>query len=139
MILTVKDVWNKITVPTLIFEDDVELCENFDLQLLNITAQLPTDWDIVYLGYYHNPQIQQINEHIWTANKVYGMYGYLIHPNYAKKLLNNTFPCNYQIDTEINRFNAHSKCFVVSPPLVFTSNKFTTDIQIFDVHPIINR
>ena len=138
LILTVKDVWNKITVPTLIFEDDVELCENFGLQLLNITAQLPTDWDIVYLGYYHNPKIQQINEHIWTANKVYGLYGYLIHPNYAKKILNNTFPCNYQIDTEINRFNAHSKCFVVSPPLVFTSNKFTTDIQIFDVHPIIN-
>ena len=95
---------------------------------------MPNDWDIVYLGYYHNPQIQQIDELIWTANKVYGMYGYLIHPNYAKKLLNNIFPCNYQIDTEINRFNAHSKCFVVSPPLVYTSNKFTTDIQIFDVH-----
>ena len=31
LILTVKDVWNKITVPTLIFEDDVELCEDFYL------------------------------------------------------------------------------------------------------------
>ena len=133
LILTVKDVWNKITVPTLIFEDDVELCDNFYLKLLNITTQLPNDWDIVYLGYYHNPQITQINEHIWTAKKVYGLYGYLIHPNYAKKILNNTFPCNYQIDTEINRFNSNSNCFVVYPPLVYASNKFTTDIQIFDV------
>ena len=134
LILTVKDVWSKITVPTLIFEDDVELCEDFYLKLLNIITQLPNDWDIVYIGYYHNPQIQQINEHIWTANKVYGLYGYLIHPNYAKKLINNIFPCNYQIDTEINRFNANSNCFVVYPPLVYASNKFTTDIQIFDVH-----
>ena len=134
LILTVKDVWSKITVPTLIFEDDVELCEDFYLKLLHITTQLPNDWDIVYLGYYHNPQIHQINEHIWTANKVYGLYGYLIHPNYAKKLLHNIFPCNYQIDTEINRFNANSNCFVVYPPLVYASNKFTTDIQIFDVH-----
>jgi FkbM family methyltransferase len=139
LILTVKDVWNKITVPTLIFEDDVELCEHFDSQLSNITAQLPTNWDIVYIGYYHDPKIQQINEHIWTANKVYGLYGYLIHPNYAKKILTNTFPCNYQIDTEINRFNANSNCFVVYPPLVSPSNKFTTDIQIFDIHPIINK
>lgn len=137
LILTCKDVWNKITVPTLIFEDDVELCENFNLHLLNIITQLPNNWDIVYIGYYHDPRGQQIKEHIWTANKVYGLYGYLIHPNYAKKILNNVFPCNYQIDTEINRFNANSNCFVVYPPLVSRSNKFTTDIQIFDNHEII--
>ena len=139
LILTLKDVWNKITVPTLILEDDVELCENFNLHLLNVITQLPTNWDIVYIGYYHDPKGKQIDSLIWTANKVYGLYGYLIHPNYAKKILNNIFPCNYQIDTEINRFNSNSNCFVVYPPLVYASNKFTTDIQIFDFHPIINK
>lgn len=136
LILTCQKFWKTIKEPTLIIEDDIDIDENFNKKLKNTLKYLPDNWDILYLGYYHDPRIKQITNNlennIWTANRVYGLYGYIIHPRYCSKLLKNIFPCDYQIDTMINKENKFSNTYIVYPPIIHHPNMFKTSIQIYD-------
>lgn len=66
-----------------IFEDDIEFCENFEEKFSLIYEDIPSDWDMIYLGHNrhvgpnipldHNPQIVRIMNayaiHAFILNK----------------------------------------------------------------------
>ena len=130
LILTTLELWKTIDKPTLIIEDDVIFDTNFDVKLYELCLQLPDDWDILYLGYSLYPKINQISKNLWKADKVYGTFGYIIHPKYIKKILDNILPFNYQLDTELYKINKTSNVYVASPPIILHPDIFPSDIQI---------
>lgn len=135
LILSTLELWKKVDSPTLVIEDDIVFEKGFDIKLKDILNELPEDWDILYLGYYHDPRINQVSPNIWSAERVYGLYGYIINNKYINKILAGIYPFTFQIDTEINNFNKNSKTYIVYPPIIHHPNLFNTHIQIFD-HPL---
>ena len=132
LIATSVNIWSILKKPCLILEDDVQLEYNFHTQLGKYLSQLPDNWDLFYLGYYHDPRLSQHSENIFSANKVYGLFGYLINPTSISKILKRVLPCDYQLDTEIHRRCKDLKTYVAYPPLIHHSGKFPSSIQIYD-------
>jgi GR25 family glycosyltransferase involved in LPS biosynthesis len=132
IILTTLDLWKTINKPSLIIEDDIVFDTDFEIKLYALYSQLPEDWDILYLGYSLNPKIKQFSTNLWKAEKVYGMFGYIIHPRYITKIMNTILPFDHQLDTELYKINKTSNVYVASPPIVFHPNLFPTEIQIYN-------
>ena len=61
----------------LIFEDDVEVCDNFIENLQNTLNKLPNDWELLFLGGWNvGEKINYING-IDIANKVYCTHAFM--------------------------------------------------------------
>ena len=85
----------------IIFEDDVQLTEDFHSLISNID-QFPSDWELVLLGYYKNcftekcsrsslrdrKKITTSHQTVRLIERAYGTHGYLINLQGAKKLFN---------------------------------------------------
>jgi GR25 family glycosyltransferase involved in LPS biosynthesis len=101
--LTYKKIFEDCKSHTMLLEDDITIEEEFDEILFSALTELPSDWDILYLGWHmsNNLDIKKISENIFEMHgQVNGTQGWIINENSAKKLLK-VFPINYQIDTEI--------------------------------------
>lgn len=101
--LTYKHILETCYVNTMILEDDIDIIDNFDHELFKAFSMIPSDWDILYLGWCDsvNLKISPVNDAINALNgQINGTHGWIINPASAKKLLS-IFPITYQIDTEI--------------------------------------
>lgn len=139
----IKIINNNINA-ALIVEDDITIDEGIYKKLIDeIYNDIPNDYDIIYLGY-HNATIKYIYEKInnvfFRANIVYGLFGYIVTNNGAKKLLD-IFPISKQIDTEISLHFDTIKGYIVSPEkrIIFSDEsdknlKFGTDIQLRELY-----
>ena len=131
------DIWTNIFKPCLIIEDDILFEKDFETKLNNYYQELPQDWDIFYLGYYHEPITKKFNNNIFYAEKIYGLFGYIINPKSISKITKNVFPCDYQIDTEIHRKNNYLlNNFVLKNKIINHSGFFNSNIQIYDVDKV---
>ena len=134
IISSTYNIWTSLYKPSLIIEDDVIFEDDFTNKLNQCLNDLPEKWDILYLGYHNDPRIKHFKNNLYTANKVYGLFGYILNPKSYQKIINTTFPCDYQIDTDLHRKSDYKlDCFVVHPPIIKTSGHFHSDIQIYDI------
>lgn len=134
IISSTYNIWTSLYKPCLIIEDDVIFEDDFTNKLNQCLNDLPEKWDILYLGYHNDPRIKHFKNNLYTANKVYGLFGYILNPKSYQKIINTTFPCDYQIDTDLHRKSDYKlDCFVVHPPIIKSSGYFHSDIQIYDV------
>lgn len=92
--------------PYLIFEDDIIIDNNFDIDLNRVISNIADrDYDILYLGYneiggFAKTQINDVLSE--PRGLITGLYGYVVTPSGAKKLLKSIFPLNKQIDSSIS-------------------------------------
>lgn len=117
--------WKKIVAENIkecvIFEDDVEIPNDFHERFLNIHKELPQNYDFLYL-FVHPKQYKVLtekdaafikgNKYISKAYKTYGTVGYCISLEGAKKLLKLfskvTGNVDTQISTNLNKLNIFS-------------------------------
>lgn len=104
-----NDIINNNISNALILEDDITFVDNFTQKLEFILSDTKTyNYDVLFLGYhpatlkYINKNPSSSNKTLLTSKKIYGLFGYVVTNNGAKKLLE-AFPISYQIDTEINK------------------------------------
>lgn len=125
----------------LILEDDINLVDEFNERIKNIEENLlGLDFDLFFLGY-HNTSIKytyDYNLNFIEFNRVYGLFGYIVTLEGAKKLLN-MFPLNMQIDSEISNNSNKLRILGLAPRnrIIFSEEsspytQFGTDIQTFD-------
>ena len=134
LIATTYILWKNLFKPCLIIEDDILFNDNFENVLNKSFNELHDDWDLFYLGYYHDPMTNIYKNNIYKATKIYGLFGYIINPESVNKIIKSIFPCDYQLDTEIHKKNNYNlNNYVVYPKLINHSGYFHTNIQIFDV------
>ena len=133
IISSTYNIWTSLHKPCLIIEDDVIFEDDFTNKLNQCLNDLPEKWDILYLGYQNDPRINHFKNNLYTANKVYGLYGYIMNPKSCQKIINMTFPCDYQLDTDLHRKSDYKlNNFVMYPPIIKHSWYFNTTIQIYD-------
>lgn len=128
--LTYKNIFENCECNTLLLEDDILIGENLDTALLNAMRDIPSDWDILYLGWYQSPNLKiiPITQNVASiSGQINGTQGWIINPRSAQKLLE-LFPLNYQIDTCIYMKKNLKKYSLVKP--LITRRNSSSDIQI---------
>jgi GR25 family glycosyltransferase involved in LPS biosynthesis len=115
----------------LIFEDDIVIDNNFDVVLTNIQTELPTNFDLCYLGYCCGESYTTIeySEHlVIPRGQLNCLYGYVISPKGAKTILN-LKPFDYQIDTQLYLNFETMNVFCSKIPIVKCTHEFLSDGQ----------
>jgi GR25 family glycosyltransferase involved in LPS biosynthesis len=114
-----------------IMDDDVVVNEDFDKLLTNILHELPESFDFCYLGYYDTPFVKndQTNNLFKPTGQICGPHGYIVTPTGAKKLLDNIFPMDIQLDTKLYMIQDHIDYYASNEKLLIYSDHLETDIQ----------
>ncbi len=130
------EIWKSLIADTnyenyLVFEDDVEICDNFLFKFNHVLKLLndKPDWDIVYLGYSTRSDKKYVNKELSIreydlVNNIGGTFCYLISKSGANKFL--TFIEQYGIKHGIDylMFHYHKemglKQYQVVNPLVLS-------------------
>lgn len=122
---------SELDSPTITFEDDVELIENFDQYLTQILKELPLDFDICYLGHGDNNfDKETYSDNLVIPNGVVTcLPSLIISPKGAKKLLEILKNVDHQIDTVLYKNFNKLNVFISKTRIVNIKNSFTTDIQ----------
>lgn len=127
------NLWDKIknlNTTSIIFEDDIIFCENFSdkLQII-LDESKELDYDIILLSHnwFQGNKKIQITENISSMGPFYGMQGYIISPNAAKKIsleFNNDITWIKPLDVLIGELadNNKLKLFSTNEKLVILSS-----------------
>ena len=147
----------------LILEDDAIPIQNFSIKLDNILKQIPTDYDIVFLGCdgscdSENNYLAQLiygkNKSVDVNNKIndlvvptfpLGMHAYIVSHRGAKKLLEikELNKISYHIDYHLSKYIYSNKNYnikmyaTILPLIVQDADKNISDIAEKE-HPIVN-
>lgn len=107
--------WDK----TLILEDDFEILhDNFSERFQASIAQVPSDWDLVYLGGgYGTPPTKRISEHVVVADHIKTTSSYAIRAPYAR-LMAPMMAQKQGPDDLLSGFNPLTKAYILHPRLV---------------------
>ena len=123
----------------LILEDDCYIDNNIINKLNEIENNVPPNYDILFLGYHsaHIARLDNYDIYYIKPIKIYGLFGYIVTLDGAKKLLEYVFPITLQIDSEmpqhfdkINTYALTTKNTVIYSDRSALDTKFGTDIQI---------
>ena len=111
----------------LIFEDDVELCEDFESKFNDVMNKLPDDWDLLYLGGWNKGQIKSYAEGLNIAENVVCMHAYIVRDKFLPTAIEalhskdgiQRVPNDYKCDVLLAESLLKGKCFICSPALAW--------------------
>jgi len=112
----------------MIFEDDVELCEDFENKFNVILKQLPEDWDLLYLGGWNQGTIKKYSEGLNVAENVICMHAYMIRDKFLDVAIEalhstddkpNKEPIDLKCDALLRNYLTKGNCFICTPPLAW--------------------
>lgn len=113
----------------LVFEDDVELCDDFEVKLSSIIKELPEDWDMLYLGGWNLGEKKPYTDTLDIAETVYTTHSYLIRRKFIPLLINQLDTNeSKKVDVVFSVLQKQHKCFITSPILCWQRMGFS-DIQ----------
>lgn len=119
--------------PYLIFEDDIIIQNDFDTDLSKVVKEISQlEYDILYLGYneiggFSKQKISDVLSK--PKGLVTGLYGYVVTPSGAKKLLKNIFPLNKQIDSSISDNSELFQTYCATKNIVRVKTDFGSKTQ----------
>jgi GR25 family glycosyltransferase involved in LPS biosynthesis len=111
---------------TLIFEDDVQIPTDFYAKLKEVEAEVPADWDILFLDKYRvestpirsGSRIHALPRDM-TAKKNWGIWAYIVkNSSVGPKILPTMEHMLDVPDIQLNKFAHKLKMYLVQPPLV---------------------
>ena len=126
-----KMIWNSDKNMGLIFEDDAIMDKNTKAALREQLAQVPSDWDVLLLGYFCNKCTYGLSYN--KVNKFFGLHGYLINRSGIRKILKYcALPVDRQIDSSMSDMSEKGLLNIYSTKIKYVrqDNSFKTSIQI---------
>jgi GR25 family glycosyltransferase involved in LPS biosynthesis len=109
----------------IIFEDDVEVTDNFMDKLETIINNVPENWELLFLGGWNVGEKIKINDYVDLAEKVYCMHAYMFKPETAKKLLNKFKNRVYKIDVLLCELLPDINAYICNPTLAWQRPGFS--------------
>ena len=116
----------------LVLEDDSIIREDFVDKFNLYKSQLPTDWDICFIGEccgLHTPS--DPNKYVYKVNQSRCAHAYIVSRRCLSKIIDHIGDVNDAIDwyftTLINKFDLN--CFWFEPSIVSQNKNFITSIQ----------
>jgi len=116
----------------LIMEDDVHLVDNFVGKWEEVRHEIPSNWDMVYLGY-GNLHGDPISPHVvrWRTDKAsanWGTFGYLVRHGAIPYMLKQLTFMNSPIDTQYYRMFNDLNVYMLDPALVYADEHMVSTI-----------
>jgi len=111
----------------LILEDDIQFDPNFLDKFEHIKNEIPSDWDMLYLGgqHYHGMNLKQISEHVFKCEYTLTTHSFAIkntvYDLFIDKLIDVTKPCDVHFASEHKNINA----YVVIPHLTWQGESYS--------------
>ena len=112
----------------LIFEDDVELIDDFDTKFEKCFKQVPKDWKFLYLGGNHVGGLHPVNKNVYKMFNSFAIHAIAINFELFDeiiKLLNNP---EHPVDVIYGFLHRYYPSYTFKPPLAWQSEGFS-DIQ----------
>lgn len=97
----------------LVLEDDVKFIDNFIEIFPHIMNQVPSDWDMLYLGgqHIHGRNIQRVTENIYKCEYTLTTHSFAVkntvYDLFIDKLIDITKPCDVHFAEEHKNINAY--------------------------------
>jgi len=114
----------------LFLEDDITVKENFLEEFDKATEQVPSDWDVLYLGGNHlfGQNLKKVNENVYRCEYTYCVHGVIfrdtVFDRYIHSLTDILTPCDVHYAESHSEINA----YVICPHLIYQGNSYS-DIE----------
>lgn len=119
--------------PFLVFEDDITFNKDIDQSLLETICNLPEKFDIVFLDLHNIPSLNktiEYNDFLYIPQGlITGLFGMIISPEGARKILDKILPLYNQIDSEISKHQNHLNLYALKNPPISHSFIFGSSTQ----------
>ena len=117
--------------PLLVLEDDAKLQSNFLTVLQKVWEQVPSDADILYLGYSKARKFNHfIGPHIARCPYVWSTIGYIVMPGKVERLLKQ-LPVDQPIDNWLAmQQGSYLSNYCVTPKLVYPARQWNEDSDV---------
>jgi len=118
----------------LLLEDDIEFDEDLNSKFNKYYAEVPNDWDMLYLGgqHFHGMNLTQVSEHIYRCEYTLAAHSvafkYTVYDRFINKLVDITKPCDVHYAESHKEINA----YVIVPHLTWQRESYS-DIEKFNV------
>lgn len=102
----------------LIFEDDFYVTPKCEHLLRSAIADLPSDWDILYLGGNPTGPMTRVTPNLLQSSTMMGAFSYAVSKKFMLPLLDRTFDfiIDRPFDTILSSFGKTHKIYVVDEP-----------------------
>lgn len=130
----VDDMYNKKYSSILVLEDDAVLCDDFVNRFNSYVDQLPSDWDIGWVGSCCNlKEPEKPNVNVYRTNRGSRCtHAFCLSARFASKMAREmrkiSGPADFYYNHIIKRFNLNSYWF--QPPLALQSLDFTSSLKV---------
>ena len=112
----------------IIFEDDVEVGENFINDLEKITKTLPENWDLLFLGGWNVGDKIKYNDFLYLAKKVYCTHAFIIRKEIVEKMLNKFKEREFKVNVLLSELLPNINSFICNPTIAWQKPGFS-DIE----------
>lgn len=107
---------------TLILEDD---CLFVRQDLETYLAELPEDWDLLYLGGINQDAPEQYSEHLDFAKNILQTHAYIVRDKFIPTLLNTLTNHRWKVDIVFSEAIKRGNCFICNPPMVIQRESYS--------------
>lgn len=112
----------------MIFEDDVELSENFNELFSEYIKQVPDDWSFIYLGGNHVGGISMVTNNVFKMRHTFAIHAIIIKSDIYDHILNLLSEERTQVDVVYANLQKVFPSYVFRPHLAWQRKDFS-DIQ----------
>ncbi len=122
----IEDAKNKNYTSILIFEDDVDLIQDFTSTFSSYVKQINFEWDFLYLGGNHVQNPFLISKNILRVVETRSTHAYAIHQRAFNKILNHNQLFSLPLDLFYTKyFQSDSLCFCLYPHMAYQRAGFS--------------
>jgi len=120
---------------TLILEDDVKFEPEFATKLQNLTKEVPSDWDMIYLDKV-NPKATPVSGNVhkfekqMTSSHNWGNWAYVVRQSSLPKILAKLEFMIDPVDLQLHKFADTLNIYLAKPSLVTLNDKTTYNSNI---------
>jgi glycosyl transferase family 25 len=118
----------------LLLEDDVQFDDNINELFLKYSTEVPSDWDMLYLGgqHFHGMNLHQVSENVYKCEYTLAAHSvafkHTVFDRFIDNLIDITKPCDVHYAESHKEINA----YVFIPHLTWQRNSFS-DIEKVNV------
>ena len=121
----------------LIFEDDVVLDARFQEKVAACLAELPSDWDMVYLGAFHRDDPIPVSKRIGRITRADSTYAYALNQKVFDAFIESNSRAIVEVDENNLKLQAEFKCYCFMPNVAWVES-LHSDCAGTHVEPLVS-
>ena len=112
----------------LIFEDDVVFDPQFKEKFPTFIQELPTDWDMLFLGALHKDEPVKVSDHVARITKANSTFAYAIRNTVFEAFIELNSRAEHVLDMNSYLLQKQFNCYCFMPNLVWVESEYS-DVQ----------